>query len=128
MQIKDDILEVKGGVWSLDGSEEILQSLTSNLEEPSTTTESSEPPAKAPKSSITYCGVVPLPGHEGAMNSAHKLGVSLAQMLLDEGAERILKAAKAQNAANAPNIPPNKTQEPRQSNGEAKESISGSAS
>lgn len=112
-------MELKGGVWSLDGTEEILQSLSNQPEETtaSTTTDSSQPPAKVAKTSITFCGIVPLPGHEDLMNQAHQLGVSLAQKLLGKGADRILSAAKAQNAANIPNMPPSKPEAPIHANG-----------
>lgn len=116
-------MELKGGVWSLDGAEEILQSMSTSPEEPSDTTNSSQPPAKVAKTSITFCGIVPLPKQEDLMTRAHELGVSLAQRLLQQGADKILSEAKAQNAANAPNVPPKRPEPPVHTNGEEKESI-----
>lgn len=103
----DDSIELKGGVWSLDGSEELLKTQSVSLQA-ADSTDGMQPPAKMAKTSLTLCGIVPHPKYAESMIKAHGLGVDLATALLEQGAERILKEAKAANAASAPNVPPQK--------------------
>ncbi|XP_042876829.1 porphobilinogen deaminase-like isoform X2 [Penaeus japonicus] len=106
-KMTDDSIEVKGGVWSLDGSEELLKTQSVSLQA-ADSTDGMEPPAKMAKTSIDLCGIVPHPKLADSMIKAHGLGVDLATALLEQGADRILKDAKAANAASAPNVPPQK--------------------
>ncbi|XP_027221081.2 porphobilinogen deaminase [Penaeus vannamei] len=106
-KMTDDSIELKGGVWSLDGSEELLKTQSVSLQA-ADSTDGMQPPAKMAKTSLTLCGIVPHPKYAESMIKAHGLGVDLATALLEQGAERILKEAKAANAASAPNVPPQK--------------------
>lgn len=90
-------ISLKGGVWSLDGKEELIHTLSTNSE----CDNSEEPAAKRPKTPPdTFCGLVPLPllQDRNSMFKAKHLGVSVAQHLLNKGADKILKEAKAANA------------------------------
>lgn len=114
-QVTEENLSLMGGVWSLDGTEQLTHSMSAPLKivggEDSTSDE--EPKAKVSKTSISYCGIVPVCGMEENMGRVYDLGIKLAQELLDQGADMILQAAKAQNdahtPANNPNMPPSKT-------------------
>ncbi|KAK8738012.1 hypothetical protein OTU49_004347 [Cherax quadricarinatus] len=101
-KVMEDSLTLKGGVWSLDGSEELVHTMTILTREPDTSSDSLRPPKKIAKTCITFCGIVPLPEQKDVMTRANQLGKSLAQTLLDKGADQILKAAKAQNTVNSP--------------------------
>lgn len=114
-QVTEDQLDLQGGVWSLDGSEELRHAMSTPLAEPDSSSEPSGQPTKMAKVSTTYSGVVSLQGLDHYMNQAHVLGVSLAKHLLGKGADKILEAAKKQNNANLsatnPNLPPKNTSE-----------------
>ncbi|XP_071529405.1 porphobilinogen deaminase isoform X2 [Panulirus ornatus] len=101
-KVTENSVTLKGGVWSLDGSEELLHTMSTASEEQSASSDSTPPLTKVAKTSSTFCGIVPLPGHKGLMAEAYQLGISLAQTLLGRGADKILQAAKAQNAVNIP--------------------------
>ncbi|XP_042229281.1 porphobilinogen deaminase-like [Homarus americanus] len=103
-KVTEDSVSLKGGVWSLDGSEELLDTMSTSSQNPDASPESTQPPEKVAKTSINFCGIVILSEHKDFMTQAHQLGVSLAQRLLDKGADRILKAAKAQNVINVPPV------------------------
>lgn len=102
LQVTENNVTLKGGVWSLDGSEELLHTMSLSPEEPNSSSDSAQPPPKVAKTSSTFCGMVPLAGHKDFMTKAHQLGISLAQTLIGRGADKILQAAKAQNAINVP--------------------------
>ena len=114
-QVTEDQLDLKGGVWSLDGSEELRHTMSTPLAEPDSSSDPSEQPAKVAKVSTMYSGVASLDGLDHFMSQAHGLGVSLAKHLLSKGADKILAAAKEQNnadlPANNPNLPPKSASE-----------------
>lgn len=106
LQVKDNQLDLHGGVWSLDGSKELCNTMSTLLTEPDSSSDLSEHPNKMAKVSTTYSGVVSLQGLDHQMSQAHKLGLSLARDLLSKGANHILQAAREQNKAiNNPNLP-----------------------
>lgn len=99
---------MQGGVWSLDGSEELRRTMSTPLAEPDSSSDPVEQPAKVAKvSTSTYTGVVSRQGLDHFMSQAHSLGVNLAKHLLGLGADKILKAAKEQNNSNLPSNNPN---------------------
>lgn len=107
VQVTEDHLDLQGGVWSLDGSEELRHTMTTLLAKPDSSSDLSEQPTKVAKMSTTYCGVVSLQGLDHHMSQAYKLGVSLATYLSTKGADQILKAAKEQNNPNITDNNPN---------------------
>ncbi|KAK7077544.1 hypothetical protein SK128_028045, partial [Halocaridina rubra] len=88
---------LKGGVWSLDGSEEIVGTLSvEENEDREVNSHFHEPQSKRSKLPLsTFSGIVPLQKHQEAMNKAYSLGITLAQELLKRGADKVLKEAKA---------------------------------
>ncbi|KAK8406414.1 hypothetical protein O3P69_007234 [Scylla paramamosain] len=119
-KVTEDQLNLQGGVWSLDGSEELRHTMSTPLAEPDSSSDSLEQPVKMAKVSTTpYTGVVSRQGLDHFMSQAHNLGVNLAKHLLSAGADRILQAAKEQNNANLPSNNPNLP--PSSSNGQKKE-------
>ncbi|XP_068213240.1 porphobilinogen deaminase-like [Palaemon carinicauda] len=93
-------LHLKGGVWSLDGKEELVEMMSMNTRENNLDEDPSEPRAKRPKTPPEdFCGLVPLRDCQFSMSQAYSLGVTLAETLLERGARKILSEAKAGNAA-----------------------------
>ncbi|CAL4130417.1 unnamed protein product, partial [Meganyctiphanes norvegica] len=114
-KIENGKIVLKGGVWSLDGGQELVNVMSTDdlneLEEESNDTneDCGPPPNKSAKLAILDpCGLVPPMGQTDQYNKAYHLGVKLAKSLLDMGALPILEEAKLVNGANAPNIPPQK--------------------
>ena len=107
---------MQGGVWSLDGSEELCSTMSTTLTEPDSSLDLVEQPAKVAKVlTTTYTGVVSCQGMDHLMSQVHSLGVNLAKHLLSLGADKILRAAKEQNKVNLPssnpNLPPSSSSE-----------------
>ncbi|KAG0711658.1 Porphobilinogen deaminase [Chionoecetes opilio] len=119
-KVTEDQLDLQGGVWSLDGSEELRHAMSTSLAEPDSSSDTSEHPAKVAKVSNTYSGVVSLQSLDHYMSQAHTLGVALAKHLLSKGADKMLAAAKQQNDANLPSNNPNL---PPKTGGELKKEI-----
>ncbi|TRY72376.1 hypothetical protein TCAL_04743 [Tigriopus californicus] len=89
-QVQEGVLSMKGGVWSLDGSDALVAVSTVTL------SGNSDPPTVQNESQ--YAGFVGLNLHEADLQSAHDLGLNLALKLIKRGAEKILMAAKLANA------------------------------
>ncbi|XP_076045274.1 porphobilinogen deaminase-like protein l(3)02640 isoform X2 [Oratosquilla oratoria] len=105
-KVEDGVVTVEGGVWSLDGSEEIKGILSSKDNESLDSDNSSEgTPAKQPRVSPAFCGIVPAPGELSKIKQSYELGITLAKSLLEKGAKRILEEAKAANAIKPPIAP-----------------------
>ena len=83
-------LSLTGGVWSLDGTESLCSSKT--VEFLST---GSLP--KQDKHLTAYVGIVAENVEEHELEAAEHCGRELAELLIQQGAERILKQAKAAN-------------------------------
>ena len=107
----DLLLTLQGGVFSLDGSEAIVTTLSVDLtayldvhsqtEKPTAKTVSGEDPSRTSSSSSkrrrsmrTFAGIVAGDLSEAAMDAAEKLGIDVAKRLKELGAGPILKAAK----------------------------------
>ncbi|XP_065200993.1 porphobilinogen deaminase isoform X2 [Planococcus citri] len=100
--INDNILSLHGQVCSTDGSEMIEDGLKCALnEEKSETTEnevengSGEPPLKRVcKPQQLFCGISPNSANITFLEKAEKLGVNLADLLIEKGALKLLNAAR----------------------------------
>jgi hydroxymethylbilane synthase len=93
----DGQLMLKGGVYSLDGVEELKTSLTVDLspylqEEDNMTSATS----KRTRSSRSYAGIRSGTLNESAMEATENLGIGVAKRLKEMGAGPILAAAKAE--------------------------------
>lgn len=97
VQVTENQMHLHGGVWSLDGSEELCHTMSTLLAKPASSSDLPEQPTKMAKMSSTYSCVVSRQGLDHQMSQGYKLGTSLARYLLDKGADQILKAAKQQN-------------------------------
>ena len=93
-------MTLTGGVWSLDGTEEIKMKETCEISETR--------PEKMPKTNWVFCGIVPPDDYKTPAYKAYKLGIYLANELLKKGAKKILDKAKAENNAGIVNAPPSK--------------------
>ncbi|KAL7631861.1 UNVERIFIED_CONTAM: hypothetical protein RMT77_017832 [Armadillidium vulgare] len=117
-EVKDTELLLSGGVWSLDGSEEVKDSLSvtlkdsdDNVKESENGSSSSSPRRKILKVSPTiYCGLVSPKDLKKEMRIAYDLGVKLATIFIDKGAKSILESAKAANNNQTINLNPRKEQ------------------
>lgn len=97
---EDGELHLKGGVWSLDGKEELVDTKSTSTTADDDEQDSTEPRVKRPKTPPeNFCGLVPLRACEYSMSQAYSLGLTLAENLLEKGARKILSDAKAGNAA-----------------------------
>ncbi|KAF0311793.1 Porphobilinogen deaminase [Amphibalanus amphitrite] len=120
------VLHLTGGVWSLDGTQEVRRTLAVPLPghggrdgdsngagdtKNGAAENGAEPAAKRRRTMSAggerhFVGVwAPHEEHE-ELEVAEKLGIDVALMLLGMGAKPILDAAKAANTAPAPNDPP----------------------
>ncbi|CAG5105298.1 Oidioi.mRNA.OKI2018_I69.chr1.g2002.t1.cds [Oikopleura dioica] len=97
---KDNVLELTGGVFSLDGSEAIVKTESVNL--------CPEKMAKVEYPS-DFVGIVPCKIEKSKMYLAMKLGRELAEKLQKEGAMKILEEAREANQDPAPNSSPKKS-------------------
>ncbi|ELU06871.1 hypothetical protein CAPTEDRAFT_142723, partial [Capitella teleta] len=86
-----DKMTLTGGVFSIGGKEAIIDSLSTDLS-------GDEPAAKKSKASA-YASIMAESMSQEDMKSAEKLGEDLANEMLKNGADAILKATKAQMAA-----------------------------
>ncbi|ELT98971.1 hypothetical protein CAPTEDRAFT_211948 [Capitella teleta] len=84
-------MTLTGGVFSIGGKEAIIDSLSTDLS-------GDEPAAKKSKASA-YASIMAESMSQEDMKSAEKLGEDLANEMLKNGADAILKATKAQMAA-----------------------------
>ena len=112
------VLHLTGGVWSLDGSQEVRRTLAVPLpshgdgeEERNGTANGAEPAAKRRRTVSAggerhFVGVWAPQEEHAELEVAEKLGVDVALMLLGLGAKPILDAAKAANTAPKPSDPP----------------------
>ncbi|MCL4134536.1 UNVERIFIED_CONTAM: hypothetical protein GTU68_000718 [Idotea baltica] len=110
-EIKDENLVMRGGVWSLDGSEELVEFTSCSFEDVKET-------EKEEKLSPSVNSLVSRPECRERLRRSYDLGVSLAKKLLAKGAKKILDEAKAANIlpVNAP--PPKVKNDLASGNGE----------
>lgn len=88
--MKGDKLTLKGGVFSLDGSECIIDSATSDFD--TNTKENGEN-----NNFESFCGVAAPYFHQEFLRQSEHVGINLAECLLNKGAKAILTEARAQN-------------------------------
>lgn len=87
-KIEENKLTLKGGVFSLDGTEEIMGELTVDLKR-----------AKNCQLKKHYTGIIGYQFPQHHLSAAENLGINLAEQLLDKGAGNILKEARIANEA-----------------------------
>lgn len=85
----NDKLTLKGGVFSLDGSESIIDNATYSID--ISTKESEE------NNNESFCGVAAPYFCQCILQQSEQLGINLANCLLHKGAKAILTEARAQN-------------------------------
>lgn len=108
--MEGELLHLSGGVWSLNGSEELLDKLSCSLKDGSDSEkdETCPPPAKmVKKNTEDFCGLVPPSSCEAKLRVSYELGANLASQLLAKGAKRVLDEAKSANLQPV-NVPPPK--------------------
>uniref|UniRef100_A0A8D2KLR7 hydroxymethylbilane synthase n=1 Tax=Urocitellus parryii TaxID=9999 RepID=A0A8D2KLR7_UROPR len=88
--IKDGQLYLTGGVWSLDGSESMQETMQATIHVP---TQYDNGPEDDPQ----LVGITALNIPRGAQLAAENLGISLASLLLNKGAKNILDVARQVN-------------------------------
>jgi len=100
---KKNVISLNGGVWSLDGSEALQYSLSTELTDKKVIqshidqyrNEDEEPPKKCPyKQPRQFVGVTPGKISYLDLDAALKLGTNLAENLISKGALDIMNAAK----------------------------------
>ncbi|XP_006834053.1 PREDICTED: porphobilinogen deaminase [Chrysochloris asiatica] len=89
--VKDGQLYLTGGVWSLDGSDSMQETMQATV----------DPPAQydGPEDDPQLVGVTAQNIPRGAQLAAETLGISLANLLLNKGAKNILDTARQLNDA-----------------------------
>jgi len=89
--LKETCIELKGGVWSIDGQQSLQSSHSVSFPDKN--------PAKRTKNSAAYVAIVAENVPLTELEAAEQCGKELAERLIEQGAEKILKEAKAANNA-----------------------------
>nr|XP_040141276.1 porphobilinogen deaminase isoform X3 [Ictidomys tridecemlineatus] len=87
--IKDGQLYLTGGVWSLDGSDSMQETMQATIHVPTQ--------YDGPEDDPQLVGITALNIPRGAQLAAENLGISLASLLLNKGAKNILDVARQLN-------------------------------
>ncbi|KAL2807386.1 porphobilinogen deaminase isoform 3 [Daubentonia madagascariensis] len=90
--MKDGQLYLTGGVWSLDGSDSMQETMQATIHVPA---QNEDGPEDDPQLVGITAGNIP----RGAQLAAENLGISLASLLLNKGAKNILDVARQLNDA-----------------------------
>ncbi|KAM9658091.1 porphobilinogen deaminase isoform 1-T1 [Trichechus inunguis] len=90
--VKDGQLYLTGGVWSLDGSDSMQETMQANVHIPAQYED-------GPEDDPQLVGITALNVPRGAQLAAENLGISLASLLLNKGAKNILDVARQLNDA-----------------------------
>ncbi|XP_076968810.1 porphobilinogen deaminase isoform X4 [Tamandua tetradactyla] len=90
--MKDGQLYLTGGVWSLDGSDSIQETMQATIHVPAQQEE-------GPEDDPQLVGITARSIPRGAQLAAENLGISLANLLLNKGAKSILDVARQLNDA-----------------------------
>ncbi|XP_074158441.1 porphobilinogen deaminase isoform X2 [Sminthopsis crassicaudata] len=90
--LKDGQLYLTGGVWSLDGSDSLKETMQ-------TTINILGQLEDGPEDDVQRVGITARHISQGAQMAAENLGISLANLLLNKGAKRILDVARQLNDA-----------------------------
>ena len=101
-KVLDNGLELHGGVWSIDGKEKLTGKRTVSFTEGESLEagkdgEDGEPQKKKCRSNVNFAAVFAELLQHSALTAAEQCGRLLASDLISQGAERILKEAKAAN-------------------------------
>ena len=99
----DGVLHLTGGVWSLDGTQQVIRSMDANLSLDPIVASSSE------SSEASYAAVVASHIDANLLANAEKLGIALAQDIASLGGDVILREAKKETELKnlvAANVPP----------------------
>uniref|UniRef100_A0A5F8HI36 Porphobilinogen deaminase n=1 Tax=Monodelphis domestica TaxID=13616 RepID=A0A5F8HI36_MONDO len=90
--LKDGQLYLTGGVWSLDGSDSLKETMQ-------TTINDSAQHEDGPEDDVQRVGITAQHISQGVQRAAENLGISLANLLLNKGARNILDVARQLNDA-----------------------------
>uniref|UniRef100_A0A4X2K755 Porphobilinogen deaminase n=1 Tax=Vombatus ursinus TaxID=29139 RepID=A0A4X2K755_VOMUR len=90
--LKDGQLYLTGGVWSLDGSDSLKETMQ-------TTINVLAQHEDGPEDDVQRVGITARNISQGAQMAAENLGISLANLLLNKGAKKILDVARQLNDA-----------------------------
>lgn len=89
--MKDGQLYLTGGVWSLDGSDSMQETMQASIQFPPVQHED------GPEDDPQLVGITARNIPRGAQLAAENLGISLASLLLNKGAKNILDVARQLN-------------------------------
>lgn len=89
--MKDGQLYLTGGVWSLDGSDSMQETMQASVQVPPVQHED------GPEDDPQLVGITARNIPRGAQLAAENLGISLASLLLNKGAKNILDVARQLN-------------------------------
>uniref|UniRef100_A0A7N4UZX4 Porphobilinogen deaminase n=1 Tax=Sarcophilus harrisii TaxID=9305 RepID=A0A7N4UZX4_SARHA len=90
--LKDGQLYLTGGVWSLDGSDSLKETMQTTINVLGQLED-------GPEDNVQRVGITARHISQGAQLAAENLGISLANLLLSKGAKRILDVARQLNDA-----------------------------
>ena len=98
-KVLDNGIELLGGVWSIDGKEKLTGTRTVSFTEGESLEagEAGEPQKKKCRSNVNFAAVFAELLQHSALTAAEECGRLLASDLISQGADRILREAKAAN-------------------------------
>lgn len=104
--VLDNGLELKGGVWSLDGTVSIVSSKQVTFDAEDDLEGASPPKRLCPASTVNFAAVFAELLPHSQLMAAEKCGIALASQLIARGADKLLKEAKlASQPINMPPLP-----------------------